>query len=219
MGVTEDAFLSLVHGWVRAACQEWNYPEVSDSYFAAVHQRVPAGVRALVAAAHHDGVIKPVGGYRFTLLGLAPGKGPYAWVSRHNEQRTPSINWEYLVQAVEYARLYAALAPKGYLIAMEDRLMDITVSDASGTLQWDIEVQERAAEIPAFLQRLAAHGHAGVDLDAPDRGNDPLRKAKYLLRHRPLYFSAAAIGLRRDFQVTYATGNKFILIDDMVPLT
>ncbi|GAA4603382.1 hypothetical protein GCM10023195_11150 [Actinoallomurus liliacearum] len=30
--------------------------------------------------------------------------------------------------------------------------------------------------------------------------------------------SVSAIGLRRDFQVAYVAGNRFALIDDMVPL-
>jgi hypothetical protein len=103
-----------------------------------------------VAAGYQEGLIEPIGEYRFTLRGLPRGKGPYAWVSR-NEQaqaQAPAVNWEYLVQAAEYA----------------------------------------------------------------------LRKATYLIRYRLPYLSITAIGLRRDFQVTYPPDNRFTLIDDMVPL-
>jgi hypothetical protein len=58
------------------------------------------------------------------------------------------VNWEYLVQAAEYTWVYAAVSPKGYLIAVEDRLMDITVSDADGALRWYIEAKERATDVP-----------------------------------------------------------------------
>jgi hypothetical protein len=218
MSEAKDDFFDLVRGWVQAACREWNYPEVSEPYFAAIYQRLPAGVRALVVAGYREGLIEPAGEYRFTLHGLPPGKGPYAWVSRHQQTQTPAMNWEYLVQAAEYARVYTALSSKGYLIAVEDRLMDITVSDPDGTLKWYIEAKERATDVPDFVDRISRYGRSGVSLDAPDRNNDALRKAKYLLQYRPLYLSVSAIGLRRDFQVTYAADNQFALIDDMVPL-
>jgi hypothetical protein len=159
----------------------------------------------------------PEPGYRFTLRGFPPGKGPYAWVSRH-QAHAPAMNWEYLVQAAEYARVYAALSSKGFLVAVEDRLMDITVSDSDGKLLWYIEAEERAADVPAFVERLGRYGRTGVDLDAPDRNNDPLRKAKYVLRYRPQYLSVSSIGLRRDLQISYSAENRFALIDDMVPL-
>lgn len=213
----EDDLRDLIRGWVTAACREWSYPDVAEPYFDAVCGRLPAGVRTLVAAAHRDGLIEPVGGYRFTLQGLPPGKGPYAWVSRNKQAQTPAINWEYLIQAAEYARVHRTLSAKGYLIAVEDRLMDITVSDPHGALLWYIEVKERASDIPGLVERIGVYGRQGVEVNAPDRGNDALHKAKYLIWYRPPYFSVSAIGLRRDFQVTYTTGNRFTLIDDMIP--
>jgi hypothetical protein len=218
VGRLEADMRELIRGWVTAACREWSYPNVSEPYFDAVYERLPVGVRTLVASGHRDGLIKPVGGYRFTLQGLPPGKGPYAWVSRNEQAQAPAINWEYLIQAAEYARVYGTLSPKGYLIAVEDRLMDITVSDLDGALRWYIEVKERAIDIPGLVDRIGTYGHEGVDLNAPDRGNDALRKAKYLIQYRPVYLSISAIGLRRDFQVAYSAGNRFALIDDMVPL-
>ncbi|NEA24619.1 hypothetical protein [Actinomadura bangladeshensis] len=164
----EDELRDLIRGWVIAACREWSYPEVAESYFDAVYGRIPAGVRTLVAAGHRDGLIQPVGGYRFTLQGLPPGKGPYAWVSRNQQAQVP--------------------------------------------------VKERAIDVPGLVDRIGAYGRDGVDVNAPDRGNDALRKAKYLVWYRPLYFSVSAIGLRRDFQVVYAAGDRFVLVDDMIPL-
>ncbi|WP_021592212.1 hypothetical protein [Actinomadura welshii] len=96
--------------------------------------------------------------------------------------------------------------------------MDITVSDPDGALRWYIEVKERASDIPGLVDRISIYGREGVDMNAADRGNDALRKAKYLIWYRPVYLSVSAIGLRRDFQVAYAAGNRFTLIDDMIPL-
>lgn len=99
-----------------------------------------------------------------------------------------------------------------------DRLMDITVSDPDGTLRWYIEAKERAIDVPNLVDRIGAYSREGVEVNAPDRGNDALRKAKYLIWYRPLYFSVNVIGLRRDFQVAHRAGYQFVLIDDMVPL-
>jgi hypothetical protein len=46
---------------------------------------------------------------------------------------------------------------------------------------------------------------------------DPLRKSKYLLRHRPPYFSMVAIGSRMDFSVEYH-GDGFDLTEALVPI-
>jgi hypothetical protein len=134
----EGDLRGLIRGRVTAACREWSYPDVPESYFDAVCGRLPTGVRTLVAAAHRNGLIEPVGGYRFTLRGLPSGKGPYAWVSRNEQAQTPAMNWEYLIQAAEYARVHGTLSAKGYLIAVEDRLMDITVSDPDGALHFKV---------------------------------------------------------------------------------
>ncbi len=56
-----------------------------------------------------------------------------------------------------------------------------------------------------------------VDLTVPDRGNDPLRKAKYIVKHRPSYFSAVALGGRLDYRVDYQPGQAFRLVPDVIP--
>ena len=60
------------------------------------------------------------------------------------------------------------------------------------------------------------YGETGFNLDDPDRGNDPLRKAKYLVRDgaHPIYFGLSAVGYRKLFKVEYADGNRFQLIED-----
>lgn len=209
-------FELLLRQWVHAASAEWGYLQPTDEYLSSITQRIPPGVRRLVTAGHDDALIYPVGDYRFTLQGLPAGKGPYAWVGRNPSAGAPAMHWEYLVQAAEYARIYRTVSARGYLIAVEDRLMDITISDTSGRLRWDLEVKEKAADVPRFVDDIRRYGASGVDLNAPDRGNDALRKAKYIVRYRPEYFSVSAIGIRMDFAVTL-DGNRFSLAEDMVP--
>lgn len=92
--------------------------------------------------------------------------------------------------------------------------MDITVRDGP-TLLWAIEVKERASQLPSLSDELHEHGRR-VELDAPDRGNDALRKAKYLVTHQPSYFSLVAIGAGYDFSVAY-TESGYALREDFVP--
>jgi hypothetical protein len=171
-----------------------------------------------VEAAHAKGLVQPVGGYRFTLRDLAPAKGPYAWVGRDDQKQIPSVHWEYLIQVAEYARLSRALVPQGFLISVEDRLMDITVSTQDGSLIWYVEVKELALGLRRLAEAIRTHGRTGVDLREPDRAKDALRKAKTLVQHQPPYFSLVAVGLRMDFAVEYEPGNCFNLTEDMIPL-
>jgi hypothetical protein len=208
-----SSFEALVLDWAAAACSEWGYPPVGPDWLTEVTQRLPQGLRAAVADAVERAVIVVVGGHRFTLAGLGTTKGPYAFFSRSSRQ-VPAPNWEYFVQAAEYGRVSAAVSPRGYRVDFEDDLMDISISDAD-RLVWCIEVKEKARSLDGLLTGIRGYGRS-LDWQAPDRGNDPLRKAKYLARHRPDYFSLVAIGCRFDFSVSY-DGDRFSLVDDLVP--
>jgi hypothetical protein len=209
-GVLE--FRSLLVDWAAAACEEWGYPPVDEGWADAVERRLPPGLRALVADGVEQGTVEVVG-HRFRPVDLPENKGPYAFLSRSAAER-PALNWEYFVQLAEYLRIRQAAVRHGLTVSFEDALMDVTVR-RSAELLWAVEVKEQARQLPVLLDQLREHA-PGVDLEAPDRGNDPLRKAKYLSTHRPPYFSLVAIGERRDFSVTY-TENGFLLREDLVP--
>jgi hypothetical protein len=51
-----------------------------------------------------------------------------------------------------------------------------------------------------------------------DRGNDPLRKAKYIKKLKPKYFYLVSIGRRFEFRVEYPNNVQFQLVEDLVPL-
>ncbi len=207
------AFESLVTEWAEAACRDWGYPRPPADWIDRVEARLPTGLRSAVAEGVQRGVIV-VDGHRFTLAGLAAGKGSYAFFSR-SSTRVPAPNWEYFVQAAEYARVSVAVAPRGLRVDFEDDLMDISVYDGED-LVWCIEVKEKARGLDVLLGGIRSHGRS-VDMTVADRGNDALRKAKYLIRRRPPYFSLVAIGRRRDFSVSY-TDTGFSLVEDLVPV-
>ncbi len=208
------SFEKLIHSWGNAACAEWGYPDISAEWMQAVAARLPPGLRVSVAESVECGTVRVVDGHRFTLSGLRPGKGPYAFFSR-SDRREPAPNWEYFVQVAEYRRVARAVIPQGLQVMFEHGLMDVAVSDDNRVL-WCIEVKEKASDLDLLLSGIRNVG-VKVDVMGPDRHNDPLRKSKYLIRHRPPYFSLVAIGLRFDFSVHY-TADGFKLTDDLIPV-
>lgn len=173
-----EEFENLVQRWGRAACIEWAYPEPPSDWIGMVRRRLPPGLGEAVAAGVESLNIIVVDEHRFTLRGLDAGKGPYAWFSR-NRNQVPAPNWEYFVQVAEFVRLKTELEPRGYSVQFEDELMDISVY-AGAELFVCFEVKERTSQLGPLLKGIKHHGE-GVDLTSPDRSNDPLRKAKYLI--------------------------------------
>jgi hypothetical protein len=200
--------------WVRTACQEWNYPTPSDQYYIEVYERLPAGLRALLGLGLSKGLIIPTGRV-FTLKGLPPEKGPYNWFS-HNRNPKPAPNWEYFVQVAEYIRLHAITNVGNWLVTFEDDDMDIAPYQ-DNRLFVCYEVKERLSQIQKLIKGIEAY-HSYVDLSAPDRHDDQLRKAKYIVKRKPEYFVGVAIGGRFEYKVIYAQERSFQLIRDVVPL-
>jgi hypothetical protein len=208
------SFEELIVECANAACMDWRYPPLPGDWLATVTSRLPGGLRHAVAMAVDDGIIQIVEGHRFALSGLGSTKGPYAFFSR-SAREVPAPNWEYFVQAAEYGRVTRAVNSRMLRVAFEDDLMDVSVYEADRVV-WCIEVKERAHDLEPLLVGMRS-GSAQVDMNTPDRHNDALRKSKYLMRHKPPYFSLVAIGRRLDFSVTYQ-GAGFTLTEDLVPI-
>ena len=79
-----------------------------------------------------------------------------------------------------------------------------------------VEVKEKADHLRHLMQQVKEYEPA-VDLHAPDRGDDPLRKAKYIVRGRPQYFAGVAIGARLEYRVEYPQEQAFRLAEDVIP--
>jgi len=88
--------------------------------------------------------------------------------------------------------------------------MDVSVRDDQ-RLIWYIEAKERASQAGHLVEGLTTHA-AGVDMTSSDRGNDPLRKARYLVKYRPVFLTVVAFGWRRDYAVQYPDDQSFTLI-------
>lgn len=200
--------------WARAACEEWRFKHPTSEFFEKMTSRLPEGLRATIGFGLEQGLVIPKG-YTFLLKGLEPNKGPYRWFSRFASEQRLNPNWEYYVQVAEYVRLSMALAGRGYQLTFEDDLMDIGVY-RGGELVVCCEIKEKSSQATRLVGRMRSY-EAGVDLSEPDRGNDPLRKAKYLVTKRPKYFYLVAIGARFEFSVVYPGDRAFELREDLLP--
>lgn len=208
-------FDTRFRSWVKTACEEWDYSMPSEEYFHQVYQRLPEGLRTLLGYGLKNKLITQKG-KAFTLIALPSNKGPYNWFS-HNRTPKPAPNWEYFVQVAEFVRFYMSTSTKNNLsLTFEDGLMDIGIYKNNKLLIY-CEVKEKASQLEKLVREIKKL-QANVDLRIPDRSNDPLRKAKYLIKHKPKYLIASAIGARFEYKVVYLNDTSFELIRDIVPL-
>jgi|SRR5262245_1304987 len=207
-------FDAQLPAWARFACEEWGFACPSTEFFEKMTTRLPEGLRATLGVGLEQGLLIPQGS-SFLVKGLGPGKGPYRWFSRFDSAKRPNPNWEYYVQVAEFVRLSTALAGRGYELTFEDDLMDIGIYSA-GRLVVCCEIKEKSSQATRLVSRMRSY-QSGVDVAEFDRGNDPLRKAKYLVRKRPEYFYLVAIGARFEYSVSYPRDNAFELREDLLP--
>lgn len=201
--------------WVTEVCHAWGYSLPDEAFYLRVRERLTDRTLEWIGYGIEAGLILERG-LQFDVADNAPGKGPYKWFSQRSGAAGPQCNWEYYVQVAFFARLWGPCRHAAVSLTFEDELMDLAVR-REGQLLWCIEVKERPAQLERLLRKIESHG-AGVNLQAPDRGNDPLRKAKYLVTRRPEFFSGVAIGVQRDFQVLYQGEDAFRLVDANPPL-
>ncbi|GAI44378.1 unnamed protein product [marine sediment metagenome] len=75
---------------------------------------------------------------------------------------------------------------------------------------------KRPEEIQKIIPRIFTY-EKEIDFNKPDRNNQALRKAKYIVKHKPEYFCVVTIGKRYEYQVSFPKGKAFRLTEDMVP--
>jgi len=205
-----DLFAVMVTRAAHDAARTFGYPPPPDAAVATVLARIPASVREELGRGLRESILIPgPEEYLFSIAGLAHGKGPYRWFSKNRAPALPSANWEYFFHVAEFVRLTRLLGDR-YQVRFEDDLMDVSVREADQLL-WYVEVKAAATQLPTLLAALRRLG-VGVEVDAPDRGNDPLRKAKYIVRHRPRYLSLVGGEERLHFDVAYSGVTSFALL-------
>jgi hypothetical protein len=200
--------------WVSAASAKWHYKDhQQNEYYEKIYARLGSGLCEALALGIREGIILTQG-YAFRLKGLPAKKGPYKWFGP-SSSGAPSPYWEYYVQAAEYVRLFGLATQRGLQLTFEDGLMDLALY-GSGQLLVYCEVKQHPAQIEALIKGIRNYEQE-IDYSRSDRGNDPLRKAKYIKRKKPLYFCGSAAGIRAEYRVDYPKGWEFRLQRDLIP--
>ncbi len=199
--------------WVKAACMDWGYPEPSEEYYTKIYSKLPEGLQTLLSLGCEEGLIVPHG-RTFRLKGIPPKK-VYNWFARYSSSKEPMLNWEYFIQVAEFVRLCHVASAKNLKLSFEDHLMDLALY-RNDKLIVCCEVKVKGKQIEELIRGIKTY-EEGVDFTVADRGNDSLRKAKYIIRRRPEYFYGVAIGTRFEYQVSYPQGKAFELTKDVIP--
>jgi len=204
----------------KAYCMEHDKNVPDQEWFRAVSTRIPYGLQENIAIGLRDGTIRELKEHQFIPEGAHEPKH-YSWFLGFGSNG-PYVWWEAFIHAAEFCRVRALASKHTNLkVGFEDHWMDVTLYRDSGLLAC-YEVKEKVRDANRLIKMIKHYGDRGIVLDEPDRRNDPLRKAKYLVRHRPKYLSVVAVGRRWEFSVSYkeeATSLvKFKLADDMIPI-
>ena len=200
--------------WVKFACEEWKFPEPSQDYYSKIANRLPYGLQSLLFQGIKDGLII-LEGKNFFIQSKTNKKGPYNWFSNFSSKKEPAPNWEWFVHAAEFVRFSNIANTNNLTVAFEDDLMDIALYKDK-KLVVCCEVKEKSDKLMELIKGIKMYQN-NIDFTISDRGNDPLRKAKYIIKRRPEYFCGVAIGTRFEFKVNYPNIGSFGLTEDIIP--
>jgi hypothetical protein len=211
--------------WIAAHNETKGFTTNADEAFATLEDRIGTQALTQIGSAFLNGWLiteqEPNRGY-FVRETDRPGKrgGQFVLINRGNGKADPC--WELFVQLADYAWLRTIAQRTGHAVRLEDRLMDLTVRTQDALILY-VEHKTTRAVAEHILESMKRHGEIGFGIDDFDKGNDALRKAKYLVRDdrslRPLYFGLSAVGFKKLFRVEYEVGNRFRLVPDDRPFS
>lgn len=213
-------------GWVRAHNQpSKRFPAGFNvepaNLFAELQSRISPDLLCLIGAAISDGwLVTAEHGRGYFVKETAAGSPPQPTIYHAGDGNVIPW-WELYVQLADYARLREVADRRGLVVRMEDRQMDITVWAGDQMLLY-VENKETAAKAKNLLAKMRAYGERGFEFMDDDKGNDPLRKAKYLFCNdsRPEYLALTAVGYEQLFKVEYGESNHlFSLVEQLGDIT
>jgi hypothetical protein len=94
---------------------------------------------------------------------------------------------------------------------------DIALRQGSHLL-WSVEVKTDAKGVQGLLRELSTLGANGVDLPVSKAWQGSVTKARSLLRHQPVFFSAVSTESDEHFSVAYVLPSTFILTPTAPPV-
>ena len=204
--------------WVQSHNAAKGYGTDAEKLLRTLEARVGKTALTRIGSAYLNGWLQTepdVGRGYFVREADRPGPRGGQFAVTHQGQGKVAPCWELFVQLADYAWLRTVAERHGQEVRLEDRLMDLTVRAGSRLVLY-VEHKTTRALAEKLLFQMRQHGDKGFNLDDPDRGNDALRKAKYLARDgsHPIYVGLSALNYRRLFKVEYLEGNRFRLIED-----
>jgi len=161
----------------------------------------------------------------FRMADSKKGKGgPYNWFSYSKSDQTIAINWEYFVQIAAFHDLMKVFGyqPNRLTFEYHESQPPVWLAVDIGVILPDgrkifVEVKERQNQWEALIAGVKALGQKGVELAKADRGNDPLRKAKYILAGRPDFFVGYCPEGFDSYKVEYPEAGFFNLQPASLP--
>jgi hypothetical protein len=211
-----ERFKKEFRGWIRALNEAKGFKASPDEVLERLEERIPESMLRQIGGAFINGWLQNEAetdrGY---FVRESDRKGPRGgqWMLEHVGEGRISPCWELYVQLADYSRIRTVAERHGLTTRLEDRLMDITVY-AGKTLVLYVENKAKKQQAHHLFIKMREYGELGFDIDAPDKGNDPLRKAKYLVREGayPKYFALSAVDFEQMFLVEYHDKkNRFTL--------
>jgi hypothetical protein len=213
-----ERFRQEFRRWVRAHNGAKGYAADPEALLATLQGRIGEPRLARIGSAYLNGWLQteaePGRGY-FVREADRPGLRGGQFTITHQGEGHVAPCWELFVQLADYAWLRTVAERHGQAVRLEDHRMDLTVR-GGGRLVLYVEHKTTREIAEKLAARMRQYGETGFDLEDSDRGNDALRKAKYLVRDggHPIYFGLSAVDCRRLFKVEYLDGNRFRLIED-----
>jgi hypothetical protein len=209
-----DRFRTEFRRWVAAHNKAKGFTTNADELVGRLEERLGVECLLHIGAAFLNGWLETERGYFVREADLGPDRhGQFTITHQGGGNVAPC--WELFVQLADYGWLRTVGERHHQRVRLEDRLMDLTVQ-AGSMLVLYVEQKTTSDVSERLLSRMRHYGTTGFRLDDPDKGNDPLRKAKYLLRTdaHPLYLGLSAINYQRLFRVEYQEANRFRLVND-----
>ena len=219
-----ERFRSEFRSWVRALNRVKGFDASPDNVLERLESRLPEEMLRQIGGAFISGWLQnePEPNRKYFVMesdrdGIRGGQ----WMLGHVGEGRVDPNLELHIQLADYSRIRTVAERHGLTTRLEDGLMDITVYAGKKLILY-VENKTKKEDAIRLLKRMRDYGKTGFNLKDPDKGNDYLRKAKYLVRNEayPQYFALSAIGYEQMFRVEYLGGeNRFLLHETKQSLT
>jgi len=209
------AFDALFEKWAEEALQRADFPAEKPNQ----GDRIPVIVKRKVAQLCEMGICFPdsePAGFRIRDSKGGEG-GPYNRFTYGRKQKKIYPNYEYLVQIAAFRDLMVEYGydPQWMKFEYKEYGAAAIFIDIGIKLPWGpkifVEVKETKSQWQSLILEVEVIGSRGVILTEPDRRNDPLRKAKYIVAGRPDFFAGYSPEGFDSYRVIYEPKGRFQL--------